>query len=445
MERKNTFGWLFIALVLIASVAVLAYVLPLAQGAGLINPYENWIETKDLKNCTISFTIDATYSDSSFGELELLNEGKTMRFENGKFDSANNTFRVSNTTKTNEKSYIDPEVDVKGILKKECQIVFDSGANNIKSFSAFVKSNYISSKGNSYQKEEESEVLIKGNGSHFPFSKRNWAYTSIIRLGPKSFKVLYIKDTVYWLHGPEEMSGYIKDIVKRKNTTCKGDYSKICSPSNKELIGFKFANNSHLKIEFDGYLPRLRENQGFCSYFGGPNDTGIDVTLRKKFYAEHVGEYTPADFTYEEFYNTTKAREEFDKWMNDRAALYGNWKDAGWEGTALGCGPARGLDTKNDYFCAMRWQDNVTEDYNPVRGKPGHQHWWREQKIKVTNTVNNKSVIVAPVDWGPHVDTNRTIDLSEIAMEAIGAITDDTLVEMCIVDSDTPLGLVTNQ
>ena len=102
-------------------------------------------------------------------------------------------------------------------------------------------------------------------------------------------------------------------------------------------------------------------------------------------------------------------------------------------------------DTKNDYFCAMRWQDNVTEDYNPVRGKPGHQHWWREQKIKVTNPATGNSTIVRPVDWGPNVTTGRAIDLSHRAMEEINATTDVTWVEMCIVDSDTPLGLVTNQ
>lgn len=93
----------------------------------------------------------------------------------------------------------------------------------------------------------------------------------------------------------------------------------------------------------------------------------------------------------------------------------------------------------------MRWHDKETEDYNSNDWKPGHQHWWREQKVKVTNTANNISVIVAPVDWGPRGDTDRIIDLSEIAIETLGAGTDTTTVEVCLVDSDTPLGLVTNQ
>jgi hypothetical protein len=439
MKRKDTVGWLFTAMVISVSIAILVCAISTTQGA-LINPYENWIETKDLKNCTISFIIDATYSDSSFGELERLKESKTMEFENGEFDSANNTFRVSNTTETNRKSCIDPGVDIKGILKRECRIVFDSGANNIKSFSASVKSNYISSKGNSCQKEEESEVLIRGNGSHFPFSRKNWGYTSI-KLGPKLSKVFYIKDTVYWLRGPEEMSGYIKDIVKRKNTTNVGEK---CSHRNEELTGFKFVNTSHLKIEFNGYLPRLRDSKGACSSFGGKNDTGIDVKLRTDFYNSSLGKFG-SNFlmSYKEFYKIEKVRREFDRWMYEREDFFGSYEKAGWEGTGLLCGPARLLDTENDYYCALRFHDKVTERYGD-KGKPGHQHWWREQKIKVTNTANNISVIVAPVDWGPHVDTNRVIDLSEKAIKTLGADTDTTIVEISIVDSDTPLGLVTN-
>ena len=179
-------------------------------------------------------------------------------------------------------------------------------------------------------------------------------------------------------------------------------------------------------------MPRLRDSKGFCSWFGGPDDTGIDVRLRKIFYAEGFeGEYNSKIFKDKE------VSYAFNEWMNNTPRLE-------WEGTGLQCGPARELDTKNAYFSAHRFHDKETEQYN-VPGKPGSKVWWRGQKVKVTNTANNMSVIVAPKDWGPHVDTNRTIDLSFRAMEAIGAGTDTTIVEMCIVDSNTPLGLVTNQ
>ena len=407
MERKNTFGWLFIALVLIASVAVLACVLPLAQGAGLSNPYENWIETKDLKNCTISFTIDATYSDSVYGEERAYQpcDYHSMRFENGEFDSANNTFRVSNITKTDGEF----GTTAKRTLKKECQITFDSGANNIISFSALVTNNIIDSMGDFSESES-----IKGSGSSFPLLE----------------EIRASENTCYLLWGHEQMREYVKDIVKRTNTRYKvGDKYET---STRELTRFEFDEISWLDITFNGYLPRLRDSEGNCSWFGGKNDTGIDVTSRKQFCEERF------EGTYDsKIFERKQVSDEFDAWMNERPK-------STWERTALNCGYARELDTENDYFCAMRWQDNVTERYGD-EGKPGHQHWWREQKIKVTNTVNNISVIVAPVDWGPHERTNRTIDLSFRAMEEINATTDVTWVEMCIVDSDTPLGLVTNQ
>jgi len=228
--------------------------------------------------------------------------------------------------------------------------------------------------------------------------------------------------------------------VKRKNTTCKK-----YGPENRELIGFKFANNSQLRIEFDGYLPRLRDNEGNCSWFGGKNDTGIDVRLRTEFYNRSLGKFG-SNFlmSYKEFYKIEKVKQEFDKWMNERADFFESHEKAGWEGTALDCGPARLLDTENDYFCALRFHDKETEKYN-VPGKPGSKVWWKRQKIKVTNTANDISVVVAPVDWGPHVDTKRVIDLSKKAMKTLGASTDTSVVEICIVDSNTPLGLVTNR
>jgi hypothetical protein len=233
-----------------------------------------------------------------------------------------------------------------------------------------------------------------------------------------------------------KMKDSVKSIEDREISTIKNKIEETVS-----LVNCSYYNDSYMFIKFDGYLPKLPAYKGKCSWFGGKNDTGIDVTLRKKFYEEHVGEYTSAEFTYEEFYKNNTVREEFDKWMNERVAFFRTYEEAGWEGTALDCGPARNLDTENNYFCAMRWHNRTTERYGD-RGKPGHQHWWRAQKIKVTNPATRKSIIVRPVDWGPNVTTHRVIDLSHRAMEEIGAET-DTYVEMCLVDSNTHLGPVT--
>ena len=426
-------------IVVVMVVAILVLSISPIHGA-LTNPYENWIETKDLKNCTISFMFIGTYVDSKYGPEHLF-DGYGMRFENGKFDSANNTFSVSSATET----YGEFDTDIKRILKKECKVVFDSGANNIKSFSALVADDYSNSMGDFC----EEEISIKGSGPSFPFSKEilyfsgpdpgltwtdperglGWTDSAFAELG----WVIDMENTSYNLWGEEEGREYVKngDIVKRR--TCLFKNGTEYETWTRELTGFEFDEESvFLQILFNGYLPRLRDNEGFCSWFGGPDDTGIDVTWRKQFYEERF------EGTYDsKIFKQKQVSDEFDAWMNEMPK-------SRWEGTGLGCGPARELDTKNDYFCAMRWHNKEIERYN-YPGKPGSQDWWREQKIKVTNTVNNKSVVVAPVDWGPNVTTNRTIDLSEKAIKEINATTDDTWVEMCIVDSDTSLGLVTNQ
>jgi hypothetical protein len=429
MERKNIFVAIAIAIILLSISPIHIY------GDGeLINPYENWIEPKDLKNCSMAFAANAISKYSSPDEESLSVEhpiSGEFFFENGEFDNSSNTFNALNITNV---TLVLGET-FKMVSKKEFQVTFDSGLNNIESFSlsSIITRNSIDS-----GESVESKFLIKGFGASFPFSKEILG-SSETESG--FVEIVDTKNTSYVLREPEKMGKYIKEIVSGHIITkeVKGKYET----SKLELIEFKFNESSYLKIIFDGYLPRLRDSEGRCSWFGGKNDTGIDVALRKQFCKENFkkpGE--PYDYD-SKIFKRKEISDEFDTWMNDRVTNFGNWKNAGWEGTALDCGPARNLDTENSYFCAMRWHDNVTEKYNSY-GKIGHTHWWREQKVKVTNTENNKSVIVAPVDWGPHERTNRTIDLSRRAIKEINATTDNTWVEMCLVDSDTPLGLVIN-
>jgi hypothetical protein len=475
MKRKDTFVAIAIAIILVLSISPIH----IYGDDELINPYKNWIESKDLKNCSMTLAINGITKFSSLDEESLIDERSVSGeffFENGEFDNSSNTFNALNITNV---TWVWGET-YEIVSKQEFQVTFDSGLNNIESFSL---SSIITRNSTDPGESTESKFLIEGSGASFPFLKEISEYSDT----ESGFvEIVDTKNTSYFLCGPEKMGKCVKEVANSIISTCK--VKDKYKTSKYELIEFKFDESSYLEIRFEGYLPRLRDNEGTCSYFGGPNDTGIDVTLRKKFYEEHVGEYTPANFTYEEFYKNKKVREEFDKWMNDRAEVtlrkkfyeehvgeytpanftyeefyknkkvreefdkwmndravsFVSYEEAGWEGTGLHCGPARNLDTENDYYCAMRWHNRTTEKYGD-KGKPGHQHWWREQKIKVTNPATGNSTIVRPVDWGPNVTTNRVIDLSEKAMEEIGATTDVTWVEMCIVDSDTPLGLVTNQ
>lgn len=117
---------------------------------------------------------------------------------------------------------------------------------------------------------------------------------------------------------------------------------------------------------------------GKCSWFGGPNDTGMSET-------------EPLAFIYD---------------VSDAPYLF--LPDAE---EALG----RNLDPAMPYL-ACRW------DYdNPEQT--------REMLLKHVAVVyapkTGKAFFAAPADWGPHEDTGRVADLSPGLLEALGIETDD--------------------
>lgn len=69
------------------------------------------------------------------------------------------------------------------------------------------------------------------------------------------------------------------------------------------------------------------------------------------------------------------------------------------------------------YFAAMRW------NYSP-RGVS----WLRTARLVVRNPTTGATIVVRPVDWGPHSRTNRVIDLSHEALRALGLSTDDDVL-----------------
>lgn len=216
----------------------------------------------------------------------------------------------------------------------------------------------------------------------------------------------------------------------------QGSYGKIidgkCKCGCKTGYGFYSFNEKTVRcveIKMKGLLEG-KTVSGKCSWFGGKDDLGIDKKLRQEYHYK----FAPIGVSYEDFFKSKKRKEEFNKWMDERREFFGGWKEANWEGTALGFGPARELDTENKYFCAMRWPLPY-----PKEGL-GSKVWLRNQKIKVT--YKGKSVIVQPVDWGPNQTTGRIIDLSYRAKEDIGAITDRGEVEIAFATPNTKLGPV---
>jgi len=112
------------------------------------------------------------------------------------------------------------------------------------------------------------------------------------------------------------------------------------------------------------------------------------------------------------------------------------------DGAAWGekLGETCGTDDATKYwYVAMRWPY--------VDAKPGSKEfyaakdWWHDRKILVTNPSNGKQVVLAAKDWGPNEHTGRVIDVSETALNALGAVTDAT-VDIEFADQSSALGRV---
>jgi hypothetical protein len=124
----------------------------------------------------------------------------------------------------------------------------------------------------------------------------------------------------------------------------------------------------------------LAEFSGKCSWFGGPNDTGV---------APDEG----LAFIYS---------------VDDAPHLF---LDEQPDGTS---GLARRLDP-DVYYVACRWDYDVT----PKDMLAGNQR----ALVKCPKT--GKKFLAWPADWGPHEDTGRAADISPGLMEALGIATDD--------------------
>jgi hypothetical protein len=413
MERKK-FG----NLLAIFAIAVLAIaVMPTSAAPAKENPYEHWIEPSELKKCEILFSFNALYSVDGINAKTTEEIWTTAE---GKFNKTRNTFEGSYKEEDDKSNY---KIDA------ECTIFFDPGVNEV----IGLKMSGTECSGNC-----ELNFKIDATKKECVIPR---LYTYQLKLDDPEIKAELSEEEIEFVEQFYRQNTFFI-IIERETCECVKllEIDVACKEDKKtkrvKLTDYKCDDESFMHIKFEGFLPELPAYEGKCSHFGGKNDTGVDKVLREKFYDTNLGKFG-SNFlmSYKEFYKIKEVREEFDKWMNKKPR-------SEWEGTGLDCGKARDLDTENDYFCAMRWHDRHTQNYGE-KGKPGHQHWWREQKIKVTNPATKKSAVVRPVDWGPNEDIDRVIDVSNKTLNVLGAGTDDW-VEICFADPKAPLGLVTN-
>lgn len=121
--------------------------------------------------------------------------------------------------------------------------------------------------------------------------------------------------------------------------------------------------------------------EGRCSWFGGPDDTGV----------------TPSEglaFIYQ--YNTAP-----------HLFLPSQPPDT--------TGLARRLNPEI-FYVACRWDYNQTSKETLAR-----------PSVQAVASAGGKSFLAWPADWGPHGDTNRVADLSPGLMNALGLKTDDVV------------------
>jgi len=128
-------------------------------------------------------------------------------------------------------------------------------------------------------------------------------------------------------------------------------------------------------------MAELLHVKGHCSWFGGPDDHGVDPDEDLAF-----------------IYDVEDAPHLF---LHDQPA-----------GTS---GLARRLDP-GTFFIACRWDYDVTP-----------KEMLRDQTRKALVRVGDKSFLAYPADWGPHDSTGRVADLSRGLMEALGVTTDDSV------------------
>lgn len=145
--------------------------------------------------------------------------------------------------------------------------------------------------------------------------------------------------------------------------------------------------------------------------------------------------------------------------MRGGISHFANMDDKSTAGRNMGISGEPANSPKDQWYCAMRFA------YCQTKVNPKNPFWVQTvngtsnmalkgylpgRKLKVTNPSTGKSVIVRPADWGPGAwaipggkigdkPVYRVVDVSETAINAIGAQT-DTEVVVEWVDPSTPLG-----
>jgi len=195
------------------------------------------------------------------------------------------------------------------------------------------------------------------------------AVSGLIDRGPK------LRDDLYFLNNTNEPAILIETCFVDSEADAKiynANFDRIC---------WAIAGISSGKQAPE--IPRiLLSVQGSCSWFGGPEDTGVSPSEGLAFLYEY--DDAPHLFLPEQPPGTT--------------------------------GLARRLNADRKPYVACRWDYNVTP--KTMLADP-------HQLALVRSMRTGKEFFAWPSDWGPHEDTGRVADLSPFLMEILEIETDD--------------------
>ncbi len=104
-----------------------------------------------------------------------------------------------------------------------------------------------------------------------------------------------------------------------------------------------------------------------------------------------------------------------------------------------------GVNPRDDWYCAMRWP-YVGENLEklPNVDVAAAKAWWTDRRIMVVAEKTGKAVILRAADWGPNVNTGKVLDVSPVALKALGIVTGD-VVKIAFAEAEgktAPLGVV---
>jgi hypothetical protein len=201
------------------------------------------------------------------------------------------------------------------------------------------------------------------------------------------------RSDLYWLNGTTGSLGAC--LVE----TCFCDAGQDCEAYRQHMEEICAAIANAITAEEEDYAPLPFHARGKCSWFGGPDDDGVEPSEQLAWWG------------------STEA---------GRAAapeLFLQYQPSGTTGAA------RALNPESSYI-AMRW--DYENQWSKAELASGDVMFW------VYAPKTGKRYKARPADWGPHTSTNRCCDISPGLMTALfGGEATDEEVEITEVKTET--------